>query len=155
MESRMNCLCNILVIEPSGPEAPGRNKLHHHHAINRNITATMACKFTVNSAIQARLLRPPRYVRPSPQCAVSFRTIYEPRRLNYSQLRFPLILNSRSYSESTPNPPPPKDSKSTKGSQSPRSEDKNWLPSRAWIITTLVGTVIVGAGSIYMSFEIY
>jgi hypothetical protein len=113
----------------------------------------MACKFTVNSAIQARLLRPSRHVQPSPQCAVSFRTIYEPRRPNYGQLRFPLILNSRSYSESAPTPPPPKDSRSTKGSQSPRSEDKNWLPPKVWIVTTLVGTGLVSAGSVYKSLE--
>ena len=106
----------------------------------------MAYKFTVNSAVHARILRP------SHLLAVSFKPVYRP---NPDQLRLPLILGSRSYSESTPTSPPPKNSESTKGSQSSEREDKNWLPPRVGIVTAVIGTGLVGAGSIYKSFEIY
>jgi hypothetical protein len=94
----VTCILVIVTGRPTQQIKP----FPRHQLLNHNITGTMVYKFTVNSAIQARLLRLSRRVQPSPQCAVSFRTIYELRRPNTSQPRFPLILSSRSYSESTP-----------------------------------------------------
>src|SRR5277367_6757362 len=74
---------------------------------------TMACKFIVNSAFEARLLRP------SHQRTILFETIHKP---GCSVPGRPIL---RSYSESTPVPPLPKISGSHDGSQYSGPDDKN------------------------------
>src|SRR5439155_16390287 len=104
-----------------------------------------------------------RLLQLSPQRAVSFRSVYELERPNLGQLRFPLILSSRSYSESTSTPPFPKDSGSTRGSQSSNPKDTTWFKPKAkkQIETTLKswdGVLftggIVGAGYVFIFLEI-
>jgi hypothetical protein len=95
------------------------------------IIATMASKFMAsklmaNAAFEARLL-----LRPSHQ-----RTVWTVNKLECpipGRPKLPPILSSRSYSESTPTPPLPKTSGSTKSSQSPGPEDKNWSPPKVWL----------------------
>ena len=105
----------------------------------------MASKFMINSAFKARLL-----LRPSHQRTVLFVTVYKP-----------LVLSSRTYSESVP-----KDSESVQRLQSSRHENedkdqsskaKHQIPS-LWatigIGIGVTGGIIVRAGLFYVPFRI-
>ena len=115
----------------------------------------MAYRITANSAIQARLFQLSR------QNAVSLRTVYK---LGHrAQTRPALILNSRSFSESTSTPLLPKDSESAQASRSSEREDKKWfspevknqIGARAKVLWGALATGgVVGAGSVFMSFEV-
>lgn len=117
----------------------------------------MAYRITANSTIQARLFQPPR------QNAVSLRTVYKlGHRAQTRPAQCPLILNSRSFSESTSTPPLPKDSGSAQASRSSEREDKKWfspeaknqIGARAKVLWGALATGgVVGAGSVFMSFE--
>jgi len=91
------------------------------------IIATMACKFMVNSAFEARLL-----LQPSHQRTVLIATVNKLGCPIPGRPMLPLILSSRSYSESTPTPPFPKTSGSTEGSESSGPEDKNSFFRKGW-----------------------
>ena len=84
----------------------------------------MASKFMVNAAFKARLL-----LRPSHQRTVLFGTVNKLGCPIPGRPMLPLILSSRSYSESTPTPPLPKPSGSTESSQSSGPEDKTYSDS--------------------------
>jgi hypothetical protein len=86
------------------------------------IIATMASKFMVHAAFEARLL-----LRPSHQRIVLFGTVNK-----LGRPTLPPILSSRSYSDSTSTPPFAKFSGSIEGSQSSGPEDKNWFFPKAW-----------------------
>ena len=118
------------------------------------IITTMACKFMVNSAFEARLL-----LRTSHQRAVLFRTAYELGCPIAGQPRWPLILNSRTYSEATPTPPRPKNSGFTKGLRSLVREDMNWSSPKvknqiATRLKSLSGLLFIGAVVRTSSFSI-
>jgi len=108
------------------------------------IIAAMASKFMVNPAFKARLL-----LRPSHQRTVLFRTVNKLECLIPGRSTLPLILSSRSYSHSTPTPPLPKSSESTKDSQSSGPEDKNWFHPKGWVKggAAMVTVGLVRAGS--------
>ena len=118
----------------------------------------MAYRVTVNSAIQARLFQPPR------QNPVPLRTVYKlGHRAQTRPAQCPLILNSRSFSESTSTPPLPKEAGSAQASRSSEREDKKWfspevknqIGARAKVLWGALATGgVVGAGSVFMSFEI-
>ena len=117
----------------------------------------MAYRITANSAIQARLFQLSR------QNAVSLRTVYKLGQPKPGQLRCLLILNSRSHSESTPTPPLPRDFGSAQASRSSEREDKKWyspeannqIGARAKVLWGALATGgVVGAGSVFMSFEV-
>jgi hypothetical protein len=115
------------------------------------IIATMASKFIVNAAFEARLLL---LLRPSRQRTVLFGTVNKlgcpiPGRPTLSP-----ILSSRSYSDSTSTPPFPNFSGSTGGSQSSGPKHKNRLFPVAWRKILGCGAVsIVCAGSFYVLTE--
>jgi hypothetical protein len=106
------------------------------HLEPHSILVTMACKSTINSAIQALLPQRSRLLRRPCQ-----RTIP-------SQLISPLVFSSRSYSRST----------KSKGSHSSDHEDNDWPPphvkellskgSNGWG-RILITSGIVGAGSAF------
>ena len=111
-------------LAPSSEEVSHRfqtMQLHHASLIPHSTIVTMAYRLIVSSAIQARLLQQSRLVQTShllwasQQCAVP------------GQLRFPLILNSRAYSESPDTSSLPKDSEPT--STSPLPKDLGSTPA--------------------------
>jgi hypothetical protein len=57
MVIRQNWLCNILIVEPSGPEAPWRNKLHQHHQMSFVWTAKLAREPDLDEPGLERVLR--------------------------------------------------------------------------------------------------
>src|SRR3984957_10083228 len=92
---------------PHLPVRPARKLLPFHQLASKAslIIATMASKFTVNAAFEARLL-----LRPSHQRTALFGTVNK-----LGRPTLPSILSSRSYSDSTSTPPFPKSSGSTEG----------------------------------------
>jgi hypothetical protein len=105
--------------------ASARNFPYHQLAPKASlIIATMASKFMVNAAFEARLL-----LRPSHQRTVLFGTVNKLKYPIPGRPTLPPILSSRSYSDSTSTPPLPKTSGSIEGSQSSGPEDKTYSDS--------------------------
>jgi hypothetical protein len=160
-----------LTRHPQTLTASARNFFPYHQLASKAslIIATMASKFMVNAAFQVRLL-----LRPSHQ-----RTVFRAVNTISGRPMLPLILSSRSYSESTPTPPLPKTSGSTESSQSSGPADKtystststppfpkssgptkgsqssgpNWYHPQGWGGAPVVLVLVVRAGSFYVSFE--
>ena len=106
--------------------------------------AAMTSKFLTNTAFKARLP-----LRPSHQHSVSFGALNKLELPIPGRPVLPLILSSRSYSNSTSTLPFLKSSGSIEGSQSSGRENKNWFYSKGWArngaVMVIVGLVRAGS----------